>query len=281
MAVGVVIRQVWRMKNSVLVEMNWLNIVLVIPLMVQLRMVAVVLAIVMDSVEGLAMALFSTHGEVVVVLFTVGHGSGSVIVSVMFINIERLENKFMLSSLVMVILMPRFMTGLLLVNVLLVVYMLHRFFSIDVVDGLLVHILVVWTVINFDPLLFVAWSLLNVTRVFTTIPESVVMHLLLMLDMVFNWVVNVVLIACLEVRLVRRMQVEVSFVTFVLVAIVLLFVILEISVKHTMMFISIFLNVASDLVLWVCCRFDVVLHIVLLLVCNAVLYAQISDLFSA
>ena len=187
----------------------------------------------------------------------------------------------MLSSLVMVIFMLRFMVRLLLVNVLLVVDMLHRLFSIDVMDGLLVHILVAWTVINFDPLLFVAWSLLNVTWVFTTIPESVVMHLLLMLDVVFNWMVDVVLIACLEVRLVRWVQVEVSFVTFVLVAIVLLFVILEILVKHTMMFISFFLNVASDLVLWVCRRFDVVLHIVLLLVCNAVLHAQISDLFGA
>ena len=144
----------------------------------------------------------------------------------------------MLSSLVMVIFMLRFMVRLLFVNVLLVIDMLHRLFSINVMDGLLVHILVVWTVINFDPLLFVAWSLLNVTWVFTTIPESVVMHLLLMLDVVFNWMVYVVLIACLEVRLVRWVQVEVSFVTFVLVAIVLLFVILEILVKHTMMFIS-------------------------------------------
>ena len=186
----------------------------------------------------------------------------------------------MLSSLVMVIFMLRFMVRLLLVNVLLVVDMLHRLFSIDVMDRLLVHILVAWTVINFDPLLFVAWSLLNVTWVFTTIPESVVMHLLLMLDVVFNWMVDVVPITCLEVRLVRWVQVEARFVTFVLVAIVRLFVILEIPVKHTMMFISFFLNVASDLVLWVCRRFDVVLHIVLLLVCNAMLYAQISDFFS-
>ena len=75
-----------------LVEVNRLNIVLVIPLVVQLWMVTVVLAIVVDSVEGLAMALFDAHGEVVMVLFTVSHGSGSVVVSVMFINIERLEN---------------------------------------------------------------------------------------------------------------------------------------------------------------------------------------------
>ena len=75
-----------------LVEVNRLDIVLVIPLVVQLWMVTVVLAIVVDAVEGLAMALLDAHGEVVMVLFTVSHGSGSVVVSVMLINIERLEN---------------------------------------------------------------------------------------------------------------------------------------------------------------------------------------------
>ena len=75
-----------------LVEVNRLDIVLVIPLVVQLWMVTVVLAIVVDSVEGLAMALLDADVEVVMVLFTVCHGSGSVVVSVMFINIERLEN---------------------------------------------------------------------------------------------------------------------------------------------------------------------------------------------
>lgn len=92
--------QVGSTQNRMLMEVDWLDIVLVVPLMVKLGVVAQVLTVMMGPVEEfISVLLLLVDREVMVVFFTVCEGGGLVIVSMVlilimmvFVDIERLED---------------------------------------------------------------------------------------------------------------------------------------------------------------------------------------------
>lgn len=138
--------------------------------------------------------------------------------------------------------------------------------------------------IDFNPFLILARLLLNnrtLSWLFATIPELIAGLGLLMLYAMLNWFTLMVLILALVVRLMSWVQVQMRLITLTFVAIALLLMILEVVMEHAVVRILIFLNVASDLVFRVSGLLNIVLHVVILLVSDAVLDSQVSDLFWA
>ena len=92
--------QVSSTQNRMLMEVDWLDVVLVVPLMVKLGVVAQVLTVMMGPVEEfISVLLLLVDREVMVVFFTVCEGGGLMIVSMVlilrmmvFVDIERLED---------------------------------------------------------------------------------------------------------------------------------------------------------------------------------------------
>lgn len=138
--------------------------------------------------------------------------------------------------------------------------------------------------INFNPFLILARLLLNnrtLSWVFATIPELIAGLGCLMLYAMLNWFTLMVLILALVVRLMSWVQVQMRLITLTFVSIALLLMILEVVMEHAVVRILIFLNVASDLIFRVSGLLNIVLHVVILLVSDAVLDSQVSDLFWA
>jgi len=102
-----------------------------------------------------------------------------------------------------------------------------------------------------------------------------------MLYAMLNWFTLMVLILALVVRLMSWVQVQMRLITLTFVSIALLLMILEVVMEHAVVRILIFLNVASDLIFRVSGLLNIVLHVVILLVSDAVLDSQVSDLFWA
>ena len=140
--------------------------------------------------------------------------------------------------------------------------------------------------VHSDPLLLLFdWLLilddLRLLLLVFAIPEVVMFHNGRFLYLVHDGAVLVAVFLACEVRLVRRVDVQVGLVTFVLVPVVLLFVVLEVLVEHAAMSVLLFLDVSRHFVLRVGGLLDVVLNVMLLLVGDAVLYAESGDLLLA
>ena len=107
------------------------------------------------------------------------------------------------------------------------------------------------------------------------LPEIVVvLRLLLVMNMMLNWVINVVLIMALEVSFMGRVKVQMRLITLMLVTKMLLFMILHIVMHHVMISVLFLTLIASYLVFRMCGLLNIVFHVVLLFVSDSMSDSQ-------
>ena len=169
------------------------------------------------------------------------------------------------------------------------VYMSDRFLIVDMSHRFLLVVVANWDfvlyVVRLDSVLLEmfnveTWLKFGFVRILTTVPEGVIVlwHLLVM-HTILNRSVLMMLIVTLIVSPVSRVQVKMSLIFLMLIAIVLLLMILEVSVQHATMGVLRLPHIACNLILRMSLRVNIMLHIMCLFRLNSLLDSQISDLF--